>query len=102
MEDAGAPTSSFRIQRLLPFFLKFWWVPAITVTLCLSAAVGYVLWKPPTFVSKAYMWEPVKLRLPEGTLFSEDVQNFLGTQTELLQSGPLRDLALDRLGGLTN
>ncbi len=32
------------------------------------------------------MWEPVKLRLPEGDMFSEDMENFLGTQTELLQS----------------
>ena len=43
------------------------------------------------------MWETVKLRLPEGSLFAEDVQNFLGTQTELLQSAALRDLALARL-----
>jgi capsular exopolysaccharide synthesis family protein len=43
------------------------------------------------------MWETVKLRLPEGTMFSEDVQNFLGTQTELLQSLRLREPTLERV-----
>ena len=46
------------------------------------------------------MWETVKLRLPEGALFSEDTQNFLGTQTGLLTSGTLRELALARLRNL--
>jgi uncharacterized protein involved in exopolysaccharide biosynthesis len=63
----------------------------------LGTGIALVLWKPPTFVSTARMWETVKLRLPEGGLFVEDVQNSLGTQTELLQSSALRDLALARL-----
>ena len=97
MDDSAAPASSFRVQRLLAFLLKYWWVPVVTLALGLGAGIGLVLWEPPTFVSKARMWETVKLRLPEGGLFAEDVQNFLGTQTELLQSVTLRDLALARL-----
>lgn len=97
MDDSGGAPSSFKIQHLLGFLLKYWWVPVITLVLGLGAGIGLVLLKPPTFVSKARMWETVKLRLPEGSLFAEDVQNFLGTQTELLQSSALRDLALARL-----
>jgi hypothetical protein len=41
------------------------------------------------------MWDTEKLRLPDGNLFSEDAQNFLGTQTELLQSITLRQEALE-------
>src|ERR1019366_1996509 len=81
-DDSAAPASSFPIRRLLPVPLKCWWIPVLTLALGLGAGIAYVLYKPPTFVSKASMWETVKLRLPEGTLFSEDVQNFLGTQTE--------------------
>ena len=91
------PAPKFRLQKFLMFLLKFWWVPVITVVLSLSGAVVYVLLQPPTFVSTASMWETVKLRLPEGSLFSEDMQNFLGTQTELLQSIRLRDLTLSNL-----
>ena len=97
MDDSAPPASSFRVQRLLGFLLKYWWVPALTLALGLGAGAALVLWKPPTFVSKARMWETIKLRLPEGSLFAEDVQNFLGTQTELLQSDTLRELALARL-----
>ena len=102
MDDTGAPASSFRFQRFLNFLLRYWWVPVLTMALSLGAGVGFILWKPPTFASKAHMWETVKLRLPEGTLFAEDVQNFLGTQTELLQSAALRGLALARLRTSTN
>jgi succinoglycan biosynthesis transport protein ExoP len=101
-DDSAAPASSFSIRRLLGFLLKYWWIPVLTLALGLGAGVAYALYKPPTFVSKASMWETVKLRLPEGTLFSEDVQNFLGTQTELLESAPLRDLTLALLRGSTN
>jgi polysaccharide biosynthesis transport protein len=97
MEDDGAPSSSFPIQRLLSGLLKFWWLLVLTLALGLGVAVFFVLNEPPTFTSKASMWETVKIHLPEGGLFAEDVQNFLGTQTELLQSDTLRERALDRL-----
>jgi succinoglycan biosynthesis transport protein ExoP len=104
VETTGAPPSSLlNPQRLLSFLWTYWWVPALTLILALGATVAYVLKMPPTYVSKAFMWETVKLRLPEGSLFSEDVQNFLGTQTELLKSRTLRDLTLARLRlGTTN
>lgn len=100
-EDSMAPASHFQVQRLLIFLRKYWWIPVLTLVFSLGAWAGYVLLKPPTFVSKARMWETVKVRLPEGGLFSEDVQNFLGTQTELLQSTTLRESALAHLRAST-
>jgi capsular exopolysaccharide synthesis family protein len=72
-------------------------VPVLTLTLALGAAIVYFLLAPPTFVSSAAMWETEKMRLPEGALFTEDPQNYLGTQTELLRSGRMRQLTLARL-----
>ena len=72
-------------------------MPVLTLTLALGAASVYILLAPPTFVSKAAMWETEKMRLPEGALFTEDPQNYLGTQTELLRSGRMRQLTLARL-----
>ena len=40
------------------------------------------------------MWQTLKITLPGGGIFDEDAQTFLGTQSELLQSGALRDEAL--------
>ena len=102
MEDDAAPGSPFPVQRLLAFLLKYWWLPVLTLVIGLGAAAGFVLSEPPTFTSKARMWETVKLHLPESALFAEDVQNFLGTQTELLQSATLRELALARLRASSN
>lgn len=97
--DASPVEASSRLNlpRLLTFLRSFWWVPVLTLLLAVGGVAAYV-WKiPPTYISRSLMWETVKLRLPDGNLFSEDVQNFLGTQTELLKSRTLRDLAIDRL-----
>src|SRR5664280_111174 len=97
LEESPVPASPFRIQKVIPFLRKYWWVPALTLTLALGAAILYFLLAPPTFVSSAAMWETEKMRLPEGALFTEDPQNYLGTQTELLRSGRMRQLTLTRL-----
>jgi capsular exopolysaccharide synthesis family protein len=89
--------SPFRLQRFLIFLRRHWWIPVVTFLLGTAASGLYVYLKPPTFVSQATMWETAKLRLPEGTLFSEDLQNYLGTQMELLKSAKLRQAALERL-----
>jgi capsular exopolysaccharide synthesis family protein len=96
-EDYSAPASPFRIQKFIAFLRKYWWVPVLTLTLALGAAIGFFLLAPPTFVSSAAMWETEKMNLPEGALFTEDPQNYLGTQTELLRSGRMRQLTLARL-----
>ena len=93
----NAPASPIRIQRLLVFLRRFWWVPILTLLCSLGAATGYILWAPPTYVSTATLFETEKLRLPEGPTFIEDVQNYYGTQMELLQSSRLQSLALTRL-----
>ena len=96
-EDYSAPAPAFQIRKFLVVLRKHWWVPVLTLTLALGAAIVYFLLAPPTFVSSAAMWETEKMRLPEGALFTEDPQNYLGTQTELLRSGRMRQLTLARL-----
>ncbi len=96
-DDYSAPPPPFRIRKFLAFLRKYWWVPALTLTLSLGAAAAYFLLAPPTFVSQAAMWETEKMNLSEGASFTEDQQNYLGTQTELLRSGRMRQLTLARL-----
>jgi hypothetical protein len=89
---APAPATSplQQLWRFLGFLHKFWWIPLITLCLGVAGEAAYVHWKQPVFVSYSSMWETLKLTLPEGGVFSEDMQNFIGTQSELLQSDTLR------------
>ena len=96
------PAPKVRLRKFFEFLLRFWWVPVTTVILAVAGAVRTISPSPATFVSRGRMWETVKLRLPEGSMFSEDMQNFLGTQSELLESSTLRDLTLGRLRAASN
>jgi capsular exopolysaccharide synthesis family protein len=87
----------FQIQKLLKVLRKLWWVPVLSLTLLLAAATGYILKCAPTFRSQASLWEPERFRLQEGAQFSEDPQNFLGNQTELIKSGKLQQLTMASL-----
>ena len=88
-----------RADRFYIFLRRYWWVPLITLALSLGGAVSYIILAPPTFVSTARMWETEKMRLPEGEGFTQDLQNYLGTQIELLRSDKLGQMALGRLRG---
>jgi len=96
------PASSLPVGRLLRCLLRFWWMPVLTLLLGLAGGLAWVHWSEPVFVSKASMWETVKMRLPDSALFSEDLQNVIGTQTELLQSRTLREASLAWLRSSTN
>lgn len=96
-EEAAATGSAFQVQRVLGFLLQYWWIPLVTLLLGLGLAVAVILSRPPTYVTDASMQETVKLQLPQGGMFSEDVQNFVGTLTELLKSGTLHAKALAQL-----
>ena len=63
---------------------------------------AYVHWKVPTFISRASMFQTVKLTLPEGETFSENLQDYAGTLGGFLQSDPMRDQALALLSASTN
>lgn len=97
MEEGGGSASPFQVRRFLSFLRRFWWIPLFTLTLALGSAIGYIFWKPTTYVSTAVMWETAKVRLPEASLMSEDQSTFLGTQTELLKSPHLQAMTLESL-----
>jgi capsular exopolysaccharide synthesis family protein len=98
MEESAAPNSVVGIGRIVFFLRRFWWVPMITLILALGAAGAYVrYWAPPQYVSSASMWETEKLRLPDGAAFSEDLQNYLGNQMELLRSDGMEKRVVARM-----
>lgn len=99
-ESYAPPRPKFHLQKFLTCLRKFWWIPALTLCLGLAGAVANFFLRPPVFISTARMWETEKLRLPDGAAFTEDPQNYMGTQSALMRSERLRQLALQRLRGL--
>jgi succinoglycan biosynthesis transport protein ExoP len=104
MEPMGAPSASkFRIQKLLFYLRKFWWIPLVTLAFSTATTIAIFFHTPPTFVSDGSMWETEKLRLPDGAAFADgqdnsfDRNNYLGTQDELLHSKMMRELTLNRM-----
>jgi len=75
-----------RLLRFRTRLRRHWWIP--TLTLLASLAVqALLLWRePPSYVSLGQMIVSIKLSLPEGSVYNEEMSNFLGTQVALMQS----------------
>jgi polysaccharide biosynthesis transport protein len=95
--NPAASSPKFRVHKFLLCLRKFWWIPTVTMILGLGVAVFTFFHTPPIFVSSGRLWETEKLRLPDGAAFTDDRDNYLGTQSELLRSPMLRQLVLNRM-----
>lgn len=97
IESSSAPASGFKMDKLWTAFRRFWWILLLTLLLGGGAAFALVRYHEPTFTSRATLWETEKFRLPEGAVFTEDVQTALTTHIELLKSSTIAELAFARL-----
>jgi succinoglycan biosynthesis transport protein ExoP len=97
MDDYGAGGSSNDRKRFFVFLRRYWWIPLLTLMVTIGGAIGFIVWAPPVFESSSIMWETEKLHLSEGALFTDDSQTYIGTQIELLKSGRMWQLAIERL-----
>src|SRR6202012_2322388 len=94
--DEEAPIQNTRAAFVTKFFsqiehykrllFRFWWIPVITFAI--AASVQWKLLKRDrvSFVSAGRMIVNIKIVLPDANVFSEDVNNFMGTQVELMKS----------------
>jgi polysaccharide biosynthesis transport protein len=88
------PAPKFRPQKLLRFLRKYWWIPAITLTLSVGVAIAVFFKTPPTFVSYGQLYETVKLQIPDAANYTENREDFAGTLSELLPSQRLSEMTL--------
>lgn len=86
-----------RFNRHKNQLIRHWWVGAGIVALGLT--VEAVLWRVqlPQYVSCGRMIVNLKLSIPEGSLYTEELNNFLGTQAALMQSGAVIERAHARV-----
>ena len=79
-----------RLHRYKALLLRRWWIPLLTT--CLGVFVGaWVIFQAPNaFLSTSKMMVAGKLNLGQNTVYSEDSNNFYGTQIQLMQSDETR------------
>src|SRR6266404_4472039 len=76
-----------KLMRYRNLFLSKFWI----LLLGIAAGLGVETWlsriEPSAFVSIGRMIVSIKLAIPEGSVYTEELSNFLGTQAALMQSG---------------
>lgn len=85
-----------RTHRVRALLLKRWWI--VVGAMAVGLGVQGTLWTRETvrYVSTGRMIVNLKLAIPEGSLYTEELNNFLGTQAALMQSAAVLDRAQDR------
>jgi capsular exopolysaccharide synthesis family protein len=86
-----------RLNRYRNLLRRRWWVIVLVVTLAASVEGALVWFTPPVFTSQGRMIVSIKLAIPEGQVYNEEMQNFLGTSAALMQSGKVMSRAQARV-----
>ena len=102
LPDRPTRTAHFyaRLDRYKSLFARRWWIPFLCVGLGVMAAGTWIRYAPSRFVSVGRMIVNIKLSIPEGSVYTEELSNFLGTQAALMQSGVVFNRAMTRLSAL--
>src|SRR5690242_15564080 len=87
-----------KLIRYRNLFLSKWWIPVVTIGLGVAVEVWLSRIEPASFVSVGRMIVSIKLAIPEGSVYSEELDNFLGTQAALMQSRVVIERARARVG----
>ena len=76
-----------RLNRLKNLLTTKWWIPLLGMAIGLG--IEGQLWRneKPLYTSTGRMIVSIKLSIPEGSVYTEELNNFLGTQAALMQSG---------------
>jgi capsular exopolysaccharide synthesis family protein len=86
-----------RVYRYRTLLLERWWVFILCIGLTLGAEAIYLRYSPAVFVSVGQMIVSIKLNIQQGSLYTEELSNFLGTQSALMQGGEVVQRARDRV-----
>jgi polysaccharide biosynthesis transport protein len=79
-----------RLHRYRALLLRRWWIPLLTVCLGLFVGAWMIYQAPNAFLSTSKMMLAGKLNLAQNAVYSEDSNNFYGTQIQLMLSDEVR------------
>lgn len=86
-----------RVYRYRTLLLERWWVFILCIGLTLGAETIYLRYSPSVFISVGQMIVSIKLNIQQGSLYTEELSNFLGTQSALMQGAEVVQRARDRV-----
>src|ERR1700756_2302670 len=75
-----------RLHRYKSLLLRRWWIPVLTICLGLFVEAFLIYQRPPEYQSKGNMIVAGSMKIPQGAIYSEEMQHFWGTQVQLMQS----------------
>ncbi len=78
----------FQYKRILA---KYWWILILTFALAVAVQAYMLKQSLPTFASKGRMIVNVKLSIPSANVYSEEFNNFFGTQVALMLSDTVKN-----------
>ena len=90
-----------RFNRYRDLLIRKWWMLACGGLVGLVVGLLLWWWQPTTYLSVGRMIVSIKLAIPEGSVYSEELGNFLGTQAALMQSRAVIERAQARLDSQT-
>ena len=76
-----------KLSRYQNLLRKKWWIPVVGIGLGLATEAVLSQFQASSYVSVGRMIVSIKLAIPEGSVYTEELSNFLGTQAALMQSG---------------
>jgi polysaccharide biosynthesis transport protein len=79
-----------RLHRYKALLWRRWWIPLLTVSLGLFVGAWIIFQAPNAFLSTSKMMLAGKLNLAQNAVYSEDTNNFYGTQIQLMQSDEVK------------
>jgi capsular exopolysaccharide synthesis family protein len=85
-------------RRYASYLRERWWLVLLFVALCVGVVVTYETFRPESFTSFAQLHLAGDVQINTGTIFTEDAQNYYGTQVELLKSARLQSAAFEKAG----
>ena len=86
-----------QVHRYRNAFRRRWWLLVICTGMALVSMAAYIRFAPPEFVSAGQMIVSMRLNIQQGSLYSEDLNNFLGTQAALMKGSQVQQRARDRV-----
>src|SRR5450432_3280748 len=75
-----------RLHRYKALLLRRWWIPVLTTCLGLFVGAWMIFQAPNAFLATSKMMVAGKMNLSQNAVYSEDTNNFYGTQIQLMQS----------------
>lgn len=76
---------------------RHWWIPALTITLAVSAQAWRTWHTPPSYIYTGKLVVNMKIQSAVQGGYNEEMVNFNGTQAGLMQSGRVLSRAADRV-----